>query len=143
MKTTHTLLACIISLLIFSAFLSPPADCGKLRNGRFHIYGVENSYTIVRKDTLQIEINKKTGDTSWWRVKWISPCGYTLRFLAGQEKMESLKAEFYENSRIKVSIRKYTADYYIYDGQLSYKDMISNSSDTMWLKERNKWIKYD
>jgi hypothetical protein len=138
------ILPCIFILLVFSAFLFSPPGCDKYKNGRFYLYSPATFYTIIRQDTMQLEIDKKSGDSTWWKVKWVSPCTYLLKFISSTEKMDDRRAEFFTNTLIKVSIVKTTPGYYIYDAQGTWHDIqLPASSDTIWMQERNKWAKFD
>src|ERR1700761_9740552 len=87
----------LISFLPMIADAQKPPDCAKVRTGIFYFYPAmdpSQSYIIDRNDTVQEEIDVKTGDTSYYRVQWKNDCEFGLIFIRDTEKMPEEKREF-------------------------------------------------
>jgi hypothetical protein len=126
----------ILLSFLASAFLLPPPDCSKYKKGVFHLYAQTGNYTLIRNDSLQIEVDKDAGDSSFWKIHWSSDCKYSLIFISGQRKVSGLQADMLQKTLVKISIVKATPDYYIYNAEAIYRGNTFPSSDTIWVRER-------
>jgi len=127
----------LLSLLLISCLL-PSTQCDLFKNGRFYFYPKDSKshYTILRRDSLQCEINSQTADTSFWKIKWVSNCEFVCTYISGTEKQSKEKQEFYEKGIVQVSIVNTSKEYYVYEALFKSGSFTKKFNDTMWLKER-------
>lgn len=113
-------------------------NCSSVKNGTFHFYQNKGQYhsLILRKDSLQTEINTNTGDTSYWRVAWTSDCTFTIAYMSGSKPKSQQELDFYKQSTLKFDVTNVTKDYYTYNALFSYNNSSKQFSDTMWLHEK-------
>ena len=112
-------------------------NCKSVRNGKFHFYtDKEQHFLIIRKDTIQLEVNLTTGDTSYWKLKWLSNCDFTAQYISGGRMESKEQEEFFKKMVAQFSIQKVTSQYYVYTG--IFKTLKGNKTvtDTTWLKEK-------
>lgn len=71
------------TLLVCSCNLTQEKECGDFKTGEFFIHSElnGNNYLISRKDTLQIETEKETGNITEWKITWLNDCEYNLLML--------------------------------------------------------------
>lgn len=56
--------------------------CANFRTGKFRYAGEEhNDWKIIRNDSIQTEVNKKTGVRITCSIEWTSDCEYQLTYL--------------------------------------------------------------
>ena len=124
--------------LLCLSFLFPVPKCDSIKSGRFHIYSKNPTahFILIRKDSLQTEINLNTGDTSFWKVEWTSDCNYNCKYISAVKEKSPEEEEFYKSSGVKFSITKITENYYLYDALFSSLLITKSYSDTVWLKEK-------
>ena len=140
--TTNLNNSLLFSLLLFSlillSFTNIYPDCRAVKNGTFHFYKGKEGYhsIIVRKDSLQTEVNLNTGDSSYWRIRWISDCQFTCTYLSGSAIKSPEEIDFYKRSVLKFNIEKISDLYYTFDAQLTFENNTRNFSDTMWLNKK-------
>jgi len=72
----------VLSISLLS-FKYQDDNCESIRNGIFHFYKNNDQYhaIVIKKDSLQTEINTNTYDTSYWRLAWVSSCEFTATFV--------------------------------------------------------------
>jgi hypothetical protein len=125
-----------IILLASCGFSQKKLDCQKLRNGNFlyrsKIGNEYRSYSIKRKDSLQIEINLKTGDTSIYSVRWTGNCSYNIFFLRSTNPIKDSIRQADKNIATRTEILSATDDYYIFSGKSDnhYFTLV----DTLWIE---------
>lgn len=139
MKTIITYLLVILFLNSRnSVHLLEPLSCKSLHKGRFYLYDKANAikYIILRSDTLQKEINIKTGDTSIWKINWTDDCTFTCRYLSGIKHNSTQEMEYFKNSLLIFKINKIERNYYTYDAEIKYNSTSNTFSDTLWLKKK-------
>ncbi len=132
----------LINFLI--AFLSPlillsqskTFTCNKIRNGifYFHPQDAQKKLIVVRKGSIQKEINTQKTDTSFWKVTWQNACSYSLKFIRKSQPLSDEEKSFYTSHISVVKILGIKKEYYIFKGGL---DSINNKSaltDTLWFK---------
>lgn len=129
-----------ISSWFFLAFvtISSPPECKVVRNGTFYYYqnkGLNHS-KIIRKDSSQIEINVTTGDSTFWKIEWISDCSFTCTFISGPHMKSREEVAFYKLSNLKFNITHVSKDYYTYDALLTNRNYSKTTSDTIWLHQK-------
>ncbi len=92
---------------------------------------------IIRKDSLQSEINMRTGDTSYWRINWITDCQFSSHYLSGIKFASKGDEYFYKTSTlVTITIGTITKDYFLYDALFENEYSRKKYSDTCWLHER-------
>jgi len=139
MKKTDSLLRLFLLVIICSVYAGcqeRKVNCTAIKNGRFYFYPSrsDRSYMILRKDSLQTEIDVKTGGTSFWRVRWIDSCTYTTRFLyASSPEVTNL---FSNNHIVIVQILRARKDYYVFTGRLDSISSPNSLTDTIWLHKK-------
>ncbi|ANH80063.1 hypothetical protein A8C56_02855 [Niabella ginsenosidivorans] len=113
------------------------SECTEVRNGKFYFYpqNSRQSFLIIRNSSLQREINVATNDTSYWKVRWKSPCMFDLIFLRTTKVLPAEEMKFYKLNFISAQILKVTKDYYIFKGGINGLD-VNAVTDTMWLRKR-------
>lgn len=135
---TRLIIFCITFLfpaLIFGQLKN--LNCKRIKIGSFYFYPPASSkgFLIIRNKTTQKEINLQTGDTSFWRIKWQSPCIFTLSFLRKSRAVSNEELSFFNSHKTVVEILGLTKDYYIFKGGLDNM-VTSNVTDTMWFTKR-------
>ena len=70
-------------LIYFSCNLTKEKECGDFKTGEFYLHSEinGNNYIIKRKDSLQIETEKETGNITEWKISWLNDCEYNLILL--------------------------------------------------------------
>lgn len=128
-------LAFLLPSLVFGQLIS--ADCKKVKTGNFYFYPPKSQkgFLIIRDNTTQEEINLQTGDTSFWRIKWQSPCAFTLSFLGKSQPASNEEIAFYNSHKTVVEILNVTKEYYTFKGRLD-NAATSNVTDTLWFNKR-------
>lgn len=130
----------LISLFCIAllSFRHTKTNCGSVKNGTFHFYQNNGQYhsIVMRKDSLQTEINTNTGDTSYWRVAWTSDCNFTIAYISGSKVKSQQELDFHRQSTLKFSITNTTKDYYTYNALFTYNNDSKKFSDTMWFHEK-------
>ncbi len=126
---------CCVFFLSFSNFGS---ECQLVKDGTFHFYpnSKKTHHIIVRKDTLQTEIDLSTGDTSCWRIKWVSQCVFTCNFISITKSISKEELEFCNNSTLKFTVSRVSKEYYTYDALFTYNNISKTFSDTMWFHSK-------
>jgi hypothetical protein len=120
------------------SFLLPNSQCDLFKKGRFHFYPKDSKshYLIIREDSLQSEINLKTGDTSFWKIKWLSGCEFNCSYISGIKSKSTAQQDFFNKSNLTVSIVYTSKDFYVYDGIFQSGLFTKQFNDTMWLNEK-------
>jgi len=134
----------MIALIIFSLPLLISAqpklnNYNKLKNGTFYLYppNFPLGFTIIRKDTLQEEINLKTNDTSYWKVSWQNDYQFEFKFIRKNHPISDNEKSFYIDHIVKGKVLKVENDYYTFKaGFDSINNPIASFTDTMWFKAK-------
>jgi hypothetical protein len=97
-------------------FSGDELKCREFRTGRFMLNDkkIDRKYVIERNDTLQIETELNTGDTSKYKVTWVSDCEYQLNILEGREELMN----FYRGRTLTIRILETYKNGYKFEGQL-------------------------
>ena len=110
--STSVLIVSLISLFSIAllSFQHSGSNCDSVKNGMFHFYQNNDQYhaLVIRKDSLQTEININTGDTSYWHVVWLSDCEFTVAYISGSKAMSQQELDFHKQSALKFSIKTLT-----------------------------------
>jgi hypothetical protein len=109
-------------------------DCSSIHTGHFFQYknGSQLYSTVIRTDSIQKEINTKTGDTSNWRILWTDDCTFTCQYLSGIKFKSEQESDFYKQSMLVFKIKSIEPDFYTYDAEMKYKSLSRTFSDTLW-----------
>ena len=129
----YSILAFLTTGLLFQACSGN--DCSRFKSGNFvyHIKGQGDdfSFFINRNDSIQTEVNSKTGDISKVKVTWIDDCNYELRFLESTAIYVEPILSLRKNSVLKNEIVSSTNDYYIFKTTQDNSEIIF--TDTLWI----------
>jgi hypothetical protein len=123
-----------LSLLLFSNISGQnqrTGDCTKFKNGTFSTHSelTNKSYSITRKDSLQIESEIGSGKVSEWKVTWLNDCEYHMLLikdnygLLKSPKLKRIPAFTYK-------IISTTDNYYIFENK--YDNLKKSRIDTVW-----------
>lgn len=128
------------------AFLSPVIllaqskdfNCQKIKVGTFYFYPLKSDdrFKIIRKGLIQMEINTKTSDTSFWKINWINDCVLNLRFVRSTKPIPDAQKSFLNSHFTIVQVLGVTKAYYVFKGGLDSISRINSTMDTVWLKPR-------
>lgn len=140
-KKFRTIITLVFLLLLFGLFIqwcSVTVSCNDVQNGQFHFYGKDLGihYLIIRKDSVQKEINLATHDTSFWKISWSGECIYTAKYLYGGGIKSEEQKNFLLNHTTVIQIQKTTPEYYIFKGALDSLTSKFSAIDTIWLKAK-------
>jgi hypothetical protein len=113
-------------------------DCSSIHDGRFFQYnsGRQLNLTIIRKDSIQKEINAQTGDTSNWKIQWTDNCTFTCQYLSGVKFESAQESEFYKQAILVFRIKTVEQEFYTYDAEIKYNSKSRTFSDTVWRQAR-------
>lgn len=113
-------------------------DCNKLKCGTFYFYPVnaQNGFVVIRKNSIQEEINLATSDTSFWEVNWKNTCEFNLKFIRKSQPMSDDERAFYSSHISVVKVLKVTKEYYVFNAGLDYLNGANALTDTLWFKPR-------
>jgi hypothetical protein len=131
------LIALILPLSMFGQSVKSD-DCNKIKYGTFYFYpaNAQNGFAVIRKKSLQEEINLKTSDTSFWKINWTNACEFNLRFIRKSHPISDEEKDFYNAHVTVVKITKITRGYYVFKGGLDSINSKSAMTDTLWFKAR-------
>ncbi len=121
-------------LLISCMSSSAPIDFSAIRSGTFFQYGKDAQLhsTIIRNDSLQIEINTRTGDTSVWKIEWLDSSAYYCKILSLPKSKSPNEFAKYNRSILLIQLRELTDSYFTYQGELTIDGETGVVSDTLW-----------
>ena len=87
-------------------------------------------YYFKRNDSIQIEIDKKTGSKSKWAILWVNDCEYRLRFIKFLDNFidTTHKTEFPD---LDFKILKTGSNYYVFSGEIPFIKKVYE--DTVWV----------
>lgn len=130
------ILICLFSCVFI--YCTIPKRCSDVKYGHFYFYGKStgNSYQIIREDSLQLEVNANTNDTSFWKINWIDECSYKLKYLHGGGSNFSQMKDFLIKHTTCIQIREVKPEFYVF--KVSLDSFNSNMSlvDTAWMKAK-------
>jgi hypothetical protein len=75
-----------------------------------------------------------TGDTSYWKLKWLDDCTFSATYLSGGVKRSDEEKEFLTQHQTVVQILKITPNYYVVEGSLDSVNSEMSIVDTIWIK---------
>jgi hypothetical protein len=89
---------------------------------------------LITRSTLK-QVNLTTGDSSIWEIQWVEECGFTIRYLFGNDSLGQRQKYYLLQHVIALKIESITPDYYLYS---AYRDRIGHrlyARDTLWVHE--------
>ena len=92
--------------------------------------------TVIRKDTVQMEISPNAVDTTIWRITWLDSANYYCQVLALPKSKSPNEINQYKRSVILVSIKSLTKDYYTYQKEFHLDEETRTLQDILWLKKK-------
>lgn len=136
MKTRKWILLTISLAGIFACneHAAKTINCAHFKKGRFssHSELTGSNYLIERGDSIQTELDGKTGSLVRLSVEWLSDCEYELKFSnITLGKTDSLPENF-KWVTIRTRILATTENYYIYETS-DPDNKLPKSTDTMFI----------
>lgn len=128
----------IVMLLISSCGNKKKNDCGHFRNGEFYLSSHElaTTWRIIRKDSIQKEIDIADGSMQIFAVTWIDDCECTLRFIS-RTPVDSFANE--EQRKLRLHLRTLPTHVRMVNVGKNYYQVIVKKegykeylSDTIW-----------
>lgn len=124
------MLTIVISILTYSLLFSSCAtnsnQCSRFYSGSFLYNSRVDSteYFIYRKDSIQVERNKKTGLIIKSKIIWLAPCQCRISFLESNGNKDDLIINYAKDHFISVKIIKVKDDYCIYQAKVQGQGLI-------------------
>lgn len=106
-------------------------DCSQFKNGNFIWKSKNASFSIIRKDSIQIEKEIGTNYYSKLFVSWIDDCHYEVKILESTYPFPDSIKEMRKKIILKTEIMSGTSDFYIFKSQSNQSSKIM--IDTMWV----------
>ena len=75
-----------------------------------------------------------TGDTSYWKIKWLSDCTFSASYISGGPQQSEEEKDFLTHHQTVVQILEITPEYYIVEGSLDSVNSEMSIVDTIWIK---------
>ena len=115
-----------------------PPTCTDLRETTVYTRSQDKHqpYKIIINGPTLKQINLATGDSSNWQIQWVEQCGFTMKFLSGNDTLTPGQQHFAKHHLIAIKIDNTTPDYYLYT---VYRDRIGHqlfTHDTLWVHEQ-------
>ena len=108
-----------------------------IKKGTFHFYTPEQvHFIILKKDTLDAEINTQTGDTSYWHVQWLNDSTYNSTFIRKTNPDTGLRQQFNLEAKTQIHIKAVRPDYYLFDSRSTFRDKKFTYADTVWFQPK-------
>jgi hypothetical protein len=115
----------------------PPPPYKKYRKGKFFCYFQRDDkkikYLIIRTDSTQTEIDRRTGEKSFLSIHWPDSSHYELRYQYSVPELTREEEEQRRKSVLKTEIISGTDEYYVFESAMEDNDYTMN--DTVWLKK--------
>lgn len=125
----------LFSFIVFAQRKVP--NCKKVKTGSFYFYPADSKqqYMIVRNSFLQMEINLKTNDTSFWKINWQNDCSVNMKFIKSTRLLSQFEDSFFHSHSVVVETLHVKNNYCVFKqglDSLNYKSII----DTLWFAPR-------
>ena|ERR1700722_11072157 len=122
-------------LLCYCQFHTP--KCADLRECIVYTRSQDKHqpYKIIIARSTMKQVNLTTGDSSVWEIQWVEECGFTIKYLSGNDSLSKGQKYYLQYHRIALKIEDIMPDYYLYT---AYRDRIGHrpySRDTLWIRE--------
>ncbi len=116
-------------MLLFASCNSAPEqqqnECEQFRNGEFwYQHEGQSRYSIIRKDSIQQEIEHTSGKMVTLSVKWISPCEYELRYISSMPAEPDSVQAAQKAMVLKTTITRTGEDFYEYSSRAEGADFV-------------------
>ena len=113
-----------------------PPTCTDLRETTVYTRSQDKHqpYKIIITGPTLKQINLATGDSSNWQIQWVEQCGFSMKFLSGNDTLTPGQQHFAKHHVIAIKIDNATPDYYLYT---VYRDRIGHqlfTRDTLWVR---------
>lgn len=141
MKNIFSYCSVLLFLLVVAFNCKSPIqndDFSSVRSGTYFKYrnGNQLHTTIIRKDSIQMEINANTADTTIWKITWLDESTYFCQILGLPKSKSPNEINRYKRSVILVNIKSLTENYYTYQTKLTLDGETGTINDTLWLKKK-------
>lgn len=129
-------------ILVVFPMISPAQNtklsCIDFRKGIFYTYPKNSAdhYVTTRDNEYSHETNTSTGDTTLWKVKWLSDCVYSLKYISGNAKIADENLAVLKKHTLVFEMSAVTNDYYVFTGHIDKASNIQIQTDTMWTSEK-------
>ncbi len=134
MRKTYFLLIIILSQIFSCTTKTEKISCSKYRTGEFKYKMGTNRQSLVyvtRTDFIQTELEKNSGMTGIYRIKWIDSCAYELKYIDGKSNEPEELINLKKRITIKSIIIEGTNNYYIIEASNDMNNM--KYRDTIWI----------
>jgi hypothetical protein len=137
-KTILILLTALTTtLLCFSCSSSKKSkECTQFKTGAFmYHFKMEQDdvyFSVNRNDSIQMEVNQKTGEFSKLAIKWTDNCSYELKLIESTVYYPDSIQEIIKKATLKTEIISSTADYYVFKAKSNNSDLVL--TDTLWVR---------
>ncbi|RYZ24948.1 MAG: hypothetical protein EOO10_19520 [Chitinophagaceae bacterium] len=129
--------ALIVVAFVFAACNSSRYAGRNLKSGTFHFYTPEQvHFLILKKDTLNAEVNIQTGDTSYWHVQWLDDSTYNSTFIRKTNPDTGMRQQFNLEAKTQIHIKAVRPAYYLFESLSTYKDKTYTYADTVWFQPK-------
>ena len=111
-------------------------NCRAIKTGTFYFYAPDHKtqYSITRNNTVQKEVNLKTGEQSIWKMNWRSSCICELTFVSRSTHVNKEELLNLVSHKTIVQITQVTKDYYVFKAGMDNLD--NPFQDTAWYKRK-------
>ena len=127
--------SCIVLSLLACGFSEKDSSCDRFKQGDFRYRLREQNYhtdfLIHRNDSIQTEVDSKSGKTSKLSIKWTGECKYELRLLETTFDFPDSVQRIRKTFPAKTEILGLTKDYYIFQTTRDNSDFVL--TDTLWI----------
>jgi hypothetical protein len=128
---------CIVLSLLACGFSEKDSNCDRFKQGnfryRFRGQNYQTDFLIHRNDSVQTEVDSKSGKTSKLSVKWTGECKYELRLLETTFDFPDSVQGIRKILPTKTEILSSTKDYYIFQTTRENSDFVM--TDTLWVEK--------
>lgn len=109
-------------------------DCNAIKAGDFYFNPAhsDKKFIIIRKDSVQEEIDINNRDTTFWAINWVNSCKFTLKFIGKTSPTTKDELNFYASHRIAYQIQEVKDKYYTFKAGLDSINAKNSVSDTVW-----------
>jgi hypothetical protein len=133
------LFSCVLFFNIFNiSAQTGSSGRNSVREGIFYCNPINSgkSYTIIRTDSSQTEIDISSGDSSFWRISWLNDSSFSLKHLRSTRQMSVEEIQFYIRHIVICKVNDITFRYYTYSAAMDSLNSGWIVKDTIWFKPR-------
>lgn len=129
--------SCITFFLIACGFSEKGSSCDRFKQGnfryRFRGQNYQTDFLIHRNDSVQTEVDSKSGKASKLSIKWTGECKYELRLLETTFDFPDSVQRIRKMLPTQTEILSSTKDYYIFQTTRDNSDFVL--TDTLWIEK--------